>query len=344
MGKRPHHSHAPPSVAGTSTRIGRPDDRCEVVYDARSGHDHDHAHDHDHGADTPSRAADRRRLLGALALTGVVFVVEVIGGLRSGSLALLSDAGHMLTDLSAQLLALLALVFATRPATPRRSFGYHRLEILAALANGVLLVPLAGYIAIHAWSRLGHPPSIDTGLMIGVACIGLVANLSAARLLHGAQSLNVRGAYLHLITDGLGSLAVIIGGVVMHVRHGAWIIDPLLGFAIAGFVIFGAWLLLREAIDVLLEAVPPTIDLERVRDEVRGIAGIEDVHDLHIWSITSGMFALSAHLVVRHDQPASDNDRLLRTVKELLHRNHRISHSTLQIESTRYEHVAHVHG
>jgi cobalt-zinc-cadmium efflux system protein len=249
----------------------------------------------------------------------------------------------MLTDLSAQILSLLALVFAARPATARRTFGYYRLEILAALANGTALLVLAGYIIWTATKRLvGTPAEIQTDVMLVVGVIGLVANLIAAFVLHGARSLNVRGAYLHIVTDALSSLAVVIGGVVMHLR-GAYAIDAVLGFLIATMVLVSAYRLVREASDVLLEAVPKHIDPEQVRRDVRELSGIEDVHDLHIWTITSGMFALSAHIVVKKDTLITANDELLRSVKELLHRRHRISHSTLQIESTEYEHVAHIH-
>jgi cobalt-zinc-cadmium efflux system protein len=270
-------------------------------------------------------------------------VAEVVGGLLSGSLSLLSDAGHMLTDVSAQVLSLLALLFASRPADARRTFGYYRLEILSALANGVVLLLLSGFILWSAWGRLSSPPEVKTGLMLAVAVTGLAANIVAAWLLHGAHTLNVRGAYLHVLSDLLASAAVVVGGAIMMWKGGLYIIDPILGMVIAGVVIYGAIRLVREAADVLLEAVPRGVNLEKVREDVRGIEGIEDVHDLHIWTITSGMHALSAHIVVRSEALMTHNDELLKRIKEMLLRSHRIAHSTLQIESTEYTHVGHVH-
>lgn len=321
-------------------RIGRREDRCEVVIDRHLAHPHGAGHHHDHAH---HRTADRRRLLFSLAITGTVFLAELIGGLLARSLALLADAGHMLTDLGAQMLSLMALLFAARPADVRRTYGYYRLEILAALANGVLLVALASWTVYHAVQRLGSPVEVRTELMLIVAGVGLAANLTAVALLHGAHSLNVRGAYWHLLSDSISSLAVVIGGLIMWRTGELYVIDSVLSIAIAAFVLAGAYRLIREATDVLLEAVPHGIDLEQVRQDVKQLEGIEDVHDLHIWTITSGIFALSAHIVVAKDREAAANDALLTEIKQMLHRNHRITHSTLQIESTEYEHVAHVH-
>jgi cobalt-zinc-cadmium efflux system protein len=304
---------------------------CEAIGSPRV-HSHTHGHDgHQHGRD-----ADRRRLLLAMGLSGAILVAELIGGLVSGSLALLSDAGHVLTDMSAQIVSLLALVFAARPATPRKSFGYYRLEILAAMANGIILVGLAAGVGWAAYQRLraggSHP--IHADIMVPVAVAGFLANVAGAWLLRGAHSLNVRGAYLHVLSDLLSSAAVTIGGVIIMFAPRATIIDPILGLAIAVFVLVGAFRLLREATDVLLEAVPAGIDLEKVREAVQGVPGIANVHDLHIWTITSGLHALSAHLVVQ-DGTASTDDLLVR-VKDLLAREHAIAHSTLQIETPAY--------
>lgn len=347
-----HHDHGHGASSSTSwNRVGREHDRCEVVTDGRIAFPHgkahahdgrDHAHDHGHSHHT-HRDTDRRRLLLTLGITGAILVAEVVGGFLSGSLALLSDAGHVLTDLSAQLLSLLALVFAARPADKRRTYGYYRLEILSALANGAALLVLSGFILYSAVRRFSNPPEVHTGLMLIVASAGLVANLLAAWLLHGAHTLNVRGAYLHILSDTLASAAVVIGGAIMAWRGGLWIIDPILGVLIALIVVYGAIRLLREATDILLEAVPRGIDVEKVRNDVRALDGIEDVHDLHIWTITSNLYALSAHIVVKGGTLAAANDELLTRIKQVLLRNHRITHSTLQIESTDYEHVGHVH-
>jgi len=347
MSDRDPHDHdhegEPHAHPGPATTLGRAEDRCEVIHDARIVHPHGagrHGSPHSHAR---ARVADRRRLLVTLGITAAILVAEVVGGIVSGSLALLSDAGHMLTDLSAQLLSLFALVFATRPATVRRTYGYYRLEILAALANGVVLVVLAGFIMVRAYQRLDDPPEIRTGLLLVVAGVGLLANLVSAWLLAHARSLNVRGAYVHVLTDALSSVAVLAGGAVMYATGGLYVIDPILGFAIGVFVVASAYRLIREAVGVLLESVPHDIDLEAVREAVRRLEGIEDVHDLHIWTITSGLHALSAHLVVRKGSHTSENDELLTRVKELLLRQYKIAHSTLQIESTEYEHVSHVH-
>jgi cobalt-zinc-cadmium efflux system protein len=321
---------------------------------------HDHAHDHGdarglpppHGAtceqSPASRARDQaadaerkrdfRRLLIAIALTGVIFVAEIAGGLYSGSLALLSDAGHMLTDVSAQVISVLALLLAVRPADSKKSYGYRRLEILAALANGVLLAALSAFTLYTAVKRVGAPPEVKTDVMLVIATIGLVANGVAALLLHGSHSLNVRGAYLHIVSDMLSSLAVVVGGLIMWWRHGAYVLDPVLGCLIGLIVMYSAWRLVREATDVLLESVPRHIDLDVVRQDLCGTPGIAEVHDLHVWSIGSGLIALSAHVVaVGGAAVEGHHDALLHTIDELMRRRHGIHHSTVQIESASFE-------
>jgi cobalt-zinc-cadmium efflux system protein len=276
---------------------------------------------------------ERRRLLGAIAITGVIFVAEVVGGLVGGSLALLSDAGHMLTDVSAQLISLLALLVASRPANDKRTFGYRRMEVLAALANAVLLAGLAGATVWTAAHRFAAPPPVQTSGVLPIAAIGLVANGVAAFLLHDAKSLNVRGAYLHILTDLLSSVAVLVGAGVMAWRDGLWAIDPALGCVIALFVIFSAARLARESVDVLLEAVPPGVDLERVRVDLAAIEGIAAVHDLHVWTIGSGVAALSAHVVVQPGVFPGGYDRLLCEIDQVAREKHGILHSTVQVES-----------
>jgi cobalt-zinc-cadmium efflux system protein len=314
------------------------------------GHAHAHAHAHAHGgerredhaaAHRRGRAGEGRRVVAVLALTAVVLVAEVIGGLWSGSLALLSDAGHMLSDLAAQLLSLVALKIAARPSDARRTYGWYRVEILAALANGVALIALAGGILWSAIHRLrAGGAEIHTGLMISVAAVGLVANLLAAWLLHGASSLNVRGAYLHVLTDSLSSVAVVIGGVVMAALRGFYLLDPILSIAIGLFIVWSAWRLVREAVDVLLENVPADVDTTGVCRAIAACAGVRGVHDLHIWTITSGLYALSAHLVVDRGE-LDRSDALLTEVKGVLMSGFRIAHTTIQIESHEYEDVGH---
>jgi cobalt-zinc-cadmium efflux system protein len=321
-----------------ASQIGTLADRCEVHHDARllppHGHDHHDVHAH------PS---EQHRLKLTLTLTACVLVVEVVGGLYSHSLALLSDAGHMLTDVSAQGLSLLALLVATRPADARRTYGYYRLEILAALSNGLLLLVLSGFLLYEAYQRITLPVAVRSDILLVVATFGLVSNLVGMKILHGAHSLNVRGAYLHLVSDALSSASVLVGAAIMALSGGLYVVDPILGVLIAILVIVSACRLIFEAADILLEAVPAGIDLEKVRGDIQTVEGIKDVHDLHIWTLTSGVHALSAHIVVPKGSVAGENDELLTRIKELLLLRHRIAHSTLQIESTEYEHVGHVH-
>ncbi|MEO6952496.1 MAG: cation diffusion facilitator family transporter [Polyangia bacterium] len=310
-------------------------------------HDH-HGHDHaGHSHSLPrrpsvatpeSRARDSRRLKLAVGITAVLFVCELVGGLLSHSLALVSDAGHMLSDIFAQGLALGAIVLAARPADSRRTFGWHRIEILAALANGILLGLLSGALMWQAYRRIGTPVEVHTGLMMIIAAAGLVANLLGAWLLHGAQNLNVRGAYLHVISDTVSSVAVLVGGAAMYFAKGLYFIDPILSILIGLFVLWGAVRLVREAVDILLETVPRELDRDRVTSAIGAVRGVVEVHDMHIWSITSGMCSMSAHVVVRIEAGQSQDD-LLRNLHEVLQREFQICHSTLQLEPIGFDHV-----
>jgi cobalt-zinc-cadmium efflux system protein len=293
------------------------------------------------GGGTVDRARERRRLILTLGVTIVIMVAEILGGLWSHSLALLSDAGHMLSDVVAQGLSLGALYLAARPADERRTYGWYRIEILAALMNGVALVALSAGILWVAAHRLPTPVEVQTALMIKIAAVGLVANLIGAWLLHDLESLNMRGAYLHILLDSLSSAAVVVGGLIMWRSRGLYWLDPVLSLLIGVFVLYSAYRLIREAVDVLLEAVPRGIDLAGVTHAIDHIEGVSGVHDLHIWTITSGLHALSAHLVVTPGHTA-EHDQLLNRVKEMLLRDFAIAHTTLQIESEDYEHVGHV--
>jgi cobalt-zinc-cadmium efflux system protein len=291
-----------------------------------------------HAGATPAGGADdKRRLIAAILLTGVICVAEAVGGLWAGSLALLSDAGHMLTDVSAQLISLFALLVAARPATDKKTFGYRRMEILAALGNGVLLIGLAGFTLWTAAQRISAPPPVRTGIVMPVAAIGLVANGIAALLLHDARSLNVRGAYLHILSDLLSSVAVLVGGAVMWWRGGLWAIDPALGLTIGLFVLWSAARLVRDAVDVLLEAVPASVDLEALRRDLGAVAGVRAVHDLHVWTIGGGVVALSAHVVAAPGAMPTGYDRLLAEMDQIARARHGISHTTIQIESDRHD-------
>jgi cobalt-zinc-cadmium efflux system protein len=303
-------------------------------HDGARGHDHDHDHHH-------TRANERTRLALAIAATSFILVVEIAGGLLSHSLALLSDAGHMFSDVVGQVLSLAALVIAARPSDSRRTYGWYRIEILAALLNGLTLIVLSATLLYEGALRLRAPVEVHTRMMLIVAAIGLAANLVGAWLLHGARSLNTRGAYLHVLTDTLSSVAVLVGGTLMALLHGAWFIDPMLSMAIGVFILYSAFKLVREAVDVLLEAVPRGIDLAGVTHAIDRVEGVAKVHDLHIWTITSGLYALSAHIVVAPDH-AGDGDRLIGRVKEMLLREFAIAHTTLQIESGDYDHACHV--
>jgi cobalt-zinc-cadmium efflux system protein len=277
----------------------------------------------------PLRAETRRRLALALGITAAVMVAEAIGGWLAGSLALLADAGHMLADAAALGLALFAARVAQRPATAERSFGLLRLEILAALVNGALLLAIAVGIGIEAWRRIQAPPAVDGGLLIGVAAVGLVANLVALAILHrGHQhSLNQRGAYLHVLGDLLGSVGALAAGAIV-LGSGWTLADPLISIFIGGLVLVSAWRLVKESTDVLLEATPAHIALTDVHDRIVSVPGVDSVHDLHVWTVTSGVVAMSGHLVVRNP---TDNQPVLEEVQDRL-RVLGIHHVTVQME------------
>ncbi|MEX2180832.1 MAG: cation diffusion facilitator family transporter [Gemmatimonadaceae bacterium] len=298
------------------------------------GHVHDQGHadhaDHaDHAPHAHAAAAGTARLAIALTITAVFFVVEVIGGVLSNSLALLADAGHMLTDVGALALSLFVAWFSRQPATPRKSFGYLRWEILAALINGAVLLVVSGWILWESVQRIRAPEPIVGGLMLVVATGGLLVNGLSAWLLHrsAAESLNLRGAYLHVLSDLLGSVAAIVAALA--VRQFGWLLaDPLASILMTGLIIRGAWRLVREAVDVLLEATPAHIDLAALRTAMQEVRGVGEVHDLHVWTLTSGVVAMSAHAVVPVER---DHQAVL----EGLHRavgGFGIRHATIQLE------------
>jgi cobalt-zinc-cadmium efflux system protein len=255
-------------------------------------------HDHFHGT-LADRKDQRRRMRWVLGITASFMVAEVLGGIFANSLALLADAGHMFTDVGALSLSLVAMRLAQRPPSPRRTYGYVRLEILAALVNGAALLFIALVILREAWERFGTPPEVDGPLMLSVAVVGLGVNLFGAFLLHGQahENLNVRGAYLHILGDLLGSLGAITAGTLI-LWKGWMFVDPLISVLIAGLLLLGAWRLVREATDILLEAAPPEVDVEELVEELRGIEGLEELHDIHVWTLTSGFVAMSGHGVI----------------------------------------------
>ena len=264
-------------------------------------HNHSHAHGHalgPHSHDEGQGSVRSLRL--ALALTGTLLVAEVVGGLVSNSIALLADAGHMLTDVAALALSLFVAWFTRQPATPQKSFGYLRWEILAAFLNGAALFLISAAIIVESVIRLRNPQPIEGGLMLGIAAAGLVVNVAAAAVLHsGSQSnMNVRGAYLHVLGDLLGSVGVVSAAAIIHFT--GWLsADPLASLFTTVLILRGAWKLVRESVDILLEGAPSHIDLRAVRTQLEAIPGIESVHDLHVWSVTPRMIAMSAHAIVR---------------------------------------------
>ena len=294
---------------------------------------------HAHGS---AAGANRRRLTVVFGITLTVFVVELAGGFLANSLALLADAGHMFTDVAGIGLALAAIWFAGRPASERRTFGYLRLEILAAVVNAVLLFGVAAFVLVEAWRRLSEPPEIASGLMLGVALLGLAANAISLYLLRDAQreSLNMRGAYLEVMGDLAGSVAVIIAALVIAAT--GWTAADAVASALIGLLIIPrTWHLLREAIDVLLEATPKGMQLAEVRDHLMRAEGVEDVHDLHAWTITSGMKVASAHVVLRE---GADPHSVLQELGECLSKDFDVEHSTIQLEThdrRRFEEVHH---
>jgi cobalt-zinc-cadmium efflux system protein len=299
-----------------------------------ASHDHGHAQGHTHGARAGAR--HKWRLLAALAVLGAITVVEVAAGFLTHSLALLSDAGHMLTDVCGLGMALAAIHVADRAHIDRqRSFGLYRLEILAALANAVLLFAVAVYVVVEAVMRWGDPPDVLVGPMLVVAILGLVANLAAFVLLRpgAGESLNVEGAYLEVLSDLLGSVAVIVAALVIAVTDWAWV-DPLVAVAIGVVILPRTWRLAGQAVRILVQAAPPGVDLVRLEADLRGVSGVVDVHDLHVWTLTSDMEVASVHLMVGD---GSDAHAVLDRARTIVRDDHGIDHATVQVEPDSHE-------
>ena len=287
--------------------------------------DEDH-HNHSHH----SHVNSGRRLKVVLLLTALYMLAEAIGGWLTNSLALLSDAGHMLTDVAALALSIFALWFSSRPITVKKTYGYYRLEILAALANGVALVVISLLIVYEAIHRLKHPENVSGFEVMLIAIGGLVVNGISAWLLHAASSenLNMRGAFLHIIGDALGSVGAIAAGVLIWLFN--WTIaDPIISMAMCLLIVFSAWQLIRESVNILLEGTPSHIDVKAVVGAMHEIEGVREVHDLHVWTISSNKYALSAH--VRIDANASYK-KTLDTIRDKLHKRFNMDHLTIQIE------------
>ncbi len=281
-----------------------------------------HAHDH--------RDASRRALAAVLALTLAMTVVEVVGGLFTGSLALLADAGHLFSDSFAIVLALGAIVLARRPSTPRRSFGFQRAEILAAFVNGLTLVLVSGWIVWEAIDRLDERPEVLGGWMLAIAAIGLSVNALAAAILlrSGRETLNVEAAFRHVMADLLGSVGVLVAALVI-VTTGWTLVDPIVSIAIAVLIVASAWGVLRDSTAILMEQAPTRIDAGAVARAIVEVPGVTSVHDLHVWTITSGFDALSAHVLVGRGE---DCHGLRREIEQMLASQFGVTHTTLQVD------------
>ncbi len=291
---------------------------------------HAHTHPGSPHAHTPARGSSSRRLGATLALVSTYLVAEVVAGLWTGSLALLADAGHMLADAAALALSLFAIWLAQRPAPAAHTFGYQRAEILAALANGVALAVVAVFIASEAIGRLGAPPAVAGLPALAVAAGGLAVNLAGLALLHDARNdgLNLRGAWLHVASDALGSVAAMIASAAIWLGD-VRIADPLASLAIAALVARSAWQLVRATVDVLLEAAPAHVDVDALRRALSEQPGVVEVHDLHVWTITSGLVSLSCHVEASRD---SDGPELLGRLTHELREHRGIQHVTIQLE------------
>ncbi len=297
-------------------------------------HDHDHAHDHHHDHHHHHhvhREGSKKALLTVFILTSLYMVTEVVGGVMTNSLALLADAGHMFTDAAALGLSFAAMWLASRPPTPTKSYGYYRFEILATLINGASLIVVAGGIFWEAFQRLGSAPEVDSVPMLIIATGGLFINLIGAFILSRASedSLNVKGALAHVLGDALGSLAAIVAGLLMW-RFGWYLADPLVSALVGLLILRSAWGLVTMSVDILIQATPLHIDPSKVSALILSCPGVRSVHDLHIWTVTSGMFSLTCHVVV--DNVESSQEVLCR-LQDDLRDEYRIDHATIQVET-----------
>lgn len=276
------------------------------------------------------RRANKRRLTIVFGLTTSYMLAEAVGGLLTGSLALLADAGHMLTDAGALGLALFAIRYAERPATPQKSFGYYRVEVMAALANAVVLLLISFYILYEAWQRFAHPPKVMSWPMLIIAAIGLMVNFVGMRLLSGSagESLNVKAAYLEVLSDTLGSLGVIAASIIMLTTRW-YLADPIFGAAIGLFILPRTWKMLKEAAHVLMEGVPANVNLQTVEQEMLKIRGVVAVHDLHVWTLTSGLDSMSGHVCI---ESPGEGMTILAELRNMLAERFGISHTTIQVE------------
>ncbi|MDQ8736451.1 cation diffusion facilitator family transporter [Paenibacillus sp. LHD-38] len=306
---------------------------------SHDGHHHGHHHGHSHGhhghSHTPNNKAG---LLIALVITAGIMVLEFVGGLVTNSLALLSDSGHMLSDTAALALSLAAMWFAVRPRSSSRTYGFHRFEILAALLNGITLFVIAAFIIVEAFKRFGEPPAVASGTMMIIAGIGLLANLASAwflmRKADVKDNLNVRSAYLHVIGDAIGSVGAIIAGILMSL-FSWYIADPIISVIVALLILKSAWGIIKSTVHILMEGTPANVDADQVEAMLLQIQGVKAVHDLHIWTITSGLDSLSCHLVV---EDSVDCQIVLQEAIGQIAEEFQIEHTTIQIEKSQLLH------
>lgn len=308
------------------------------------GHHHHHHHGHDHNGHhhhhhfDEVREGNKKGLLLALIITTGIMLLEFFGGLFTNSLALLSDSGHMLSDASSLLLSLVAFWFATRPASPKKTYGFYRFEILAALFNAITLFIIAGFIVYEAVQRFFEPPTVASGTMMIIAGIGLLANLLSAWSLISKgdvkNNVNLRSAYLHVLGDALGSVGAIIAGVLMLFFEW-YIADPIISVVVAILILRSAWGVLTHSIHILMEGTPITINQKDVKATIEEIDGVIDVHDLHIWTITSGMDSLTCHILIKDD---FDSQEILQHAIDKIREKFKIEHTTIQIEKSSIEH------
>ena len=299
-------------------------------------HHHGHSHSHNHFEET--REGNKKGLIIALLITTGIMFLEFFGGLITNSLALLSDSGHMLSDASALFLSLVAMWFALRPPSPNKSYGYYRFEILAALFNGVTLFVIAGFIVWEAYGRFFEPPTIASGTMMLIASIGLFANLiSAWSLMRKGDvknNVNLRSAYLHVLGDALGSVGAIAAGILM-LLFDWYIADPIISVLVALLILKSAWGVIKHSVHILMEGTPLTINQEEVKAALKEIDGVIDVHDLHIWTITSGLDSLSCHILIEDHK---NSQEILQEAINKIKDTFKIEHTTIQIETSLIAH------
>ena len=284
-----------------------------------------HHHIHKQG-----ESLGKRRLVQAISITGSWFIIELAGGIYSNSLALMADAAHMLTDLGALGLSFFALQISARPATHKKTYGYLRAEILAALGNGIFLVLIGLYIFYEAYQRFQNPPEVKSIPMLVVACTGLLANLVTAALLFRSrsESLNLRGAFLHVSTDTLGSIGAIVAGVLIW-THQWYLADPIVSVIVGLLVLYSSWKLVSESVDILLEATPSHLKISKILKDIGEVQGVVSIHDLHVWSISTNTAAMSCHVVVKDDK---ESGAILKELIRLMREEYDIEHTTIQIE------------